>query len=186
MERVPCPYSYTIYNTQYIMHHSSISQPLLPPQLFSMQAHAVNASSLCLRTSRGAATGGLHKVPRTRKHCQRSRGGAVPDTPSRMFRTCGPAMAAQPRLYRSSQPAIDFSQCQRSFLALLLVGGERREKLRWDQMHAPCNQRRSLETGVSKQRGKREKTSIVERAAKKKKFTEGARSRRRTRPRTSC
>ncbi|KAL6812098.1 hypothetical protein J3E69DRAFT_349362 [Trichoderma sp. SZMC 28015] len=84
------------------------SASLFSTLLLFLQAHAVNASSLCLRTSRGAATGGLHKVPRTRKHCQRSRGGAVPDTPSRMFRTCGPAMAAQPRLYRSSQPAIDF------------------------------------------------------------------------------
>lgn len=28
--------------------------------------------------------------------------------PIAMFRTCGPAMPAQPRLYRSSQPAIDF------------------------------------------------------------------------------
>lgn len=78
-------------------------------------------------------------------------------------------MAAQPRLYRSSQPAIDFFSVSAVSSRCLLVGGKRREKLRWDQMHALRNQRRSLETGVSKQReeGENNLESIVERQKKK-------------------
>lgn len=174
------------YNTQYLMHHSSISQPLLPLPASTCRQRI----SLCLRTSRGAATGGLHKVPRTRKHCQRSRGGAVPDTPSPCFAPAGRPWQPSPGcIGQVSQPFFSFFQCQRSSSrSSMLVGGERREKLRWDQMHAPCNQRRSLETGVSKQRreGENNLESIVERQKREKKFTEGARSRRRTRPRPSC
>ncbi|KAL6692272.1 hypothetical protein J3F84DRAFT_383508, partial [Trichoderma pleuroticola] len=127
MKRVPCPYPYTIFILDNSIRNAlctmvASASLFFSPLLYSSCKHMPG-------TSRGAATGGLHKVPRTRKHCQRSRGGAVPDTPSPCFVHAGRPWQPSPGcIGQVSQPAIFFFFSVSSLLALLLVGGERRRK----------------------------------------------------------